>query len=54
MKKEGLAYFQDTHLTVIAMFLFLAVFLGMVIWVYRKKGKKHYDELANLPLNKED
>lgn len=36
----------------IAMFIFLACFLGLIIYVF-SRSKKHYDEAANLPLDKD-
>ncbi len=54
MKQQALAYFTDSYLIVIALFLFLSVFLGYLIWVWRKGSKKHYDYLSQLPLHEED
>lgn len=34
----------------IAMFIFLACFLGLIFYVF-SRSKKHYDDVANLPLD---
>lgn len=49
MKQEGLAYFTDTWLTLIALVIFFGFFVCMVIKVYRIK-KEYYDVMSNLPL----
>lgn len=36
----------------IAMFIFLACFLGLIVYVFTR-SKKHYDETAHLPLDKD-
>lgn len=51
MLREGLAFFTDTHLTVIALVLFFCTFLGIVLWTFRKSARGHYEEMANLPLD---
>jgi cbb3-type cytochrome oxidase subunit 3 len=54
MKQQALSYFTDSYLIVIALFLFLFVFLGYILWVGRKGSKKHYDYLSQLPFREED
>jgi cbb3-type cytochrome oxidase subunit 3 len=51
MLREGLSYFTDTHLTVFALLLFFLTFLGVVLWTYRGSARKHYEEMARLPLD---
>ena len=53
MKQEGLKYFTSLELTGFAFFLFLLTFIGIVIWTYRRSGKKEYDEIAQAPLREE-
>lgn len=36
----------------IALLLFVAVFIGIVAWVYRRSGRRHYDYMASLPLDR--
>jgi len=36
---------------VVAMLFFFVAFVGIVIWTYRKSGRKHYEEMAKLPLD---
>jgi len=51
MLREGLALFSDTGLALVALFLFLATFLGVVLWTYRKSARKYYEDMARLPLD---
>jgi len=51
MLREGLAFFSYTYLTVIAMLLFLGTFVGVVLWTFRKSARKHYEEMAEMPLD---
>ncbi len=51
MLREGLAFFTDTHLTVIALVLFFSTFAGVVLWTFRKSARKHYEYMARLPLD---
>jgi len=54
MKQEGLKYFTDTHLTLIALLLFFSFFVCMLFVVMSKKNKKRYEELANIPLEEKN
>ena len=55
MKQEGLAYFTDTHWTLLALFLFLISFIGIVLWTYRKRAKTFYEnEMARKPLEEDE
>lgn len=54
MKQIALSYFTDTHLIIIGFFLFFCVFLGSLVWVFRKGSKKHYDSLSQMPLREEE
>lgn len=38
----------------IATLVVMVAFLGMVAWVYGYRGKKYYDDAANLPFDEED
>jgi cbb3-type cytochrome oxidase subunit 3 len=51
MLREGLAFFTDTYLTMIAFALFFVTFVGIVLWTYRRSARSHYDEMARLPLD---
>lgn len=53
MKQEALKYFTDTHLTLIAMLIFFATFLGFIIWSMSVR-KAHIQKLAYLPLNEDE
>ena len=50
MKQEALALFTDTHWTIIALFIFFTCFSIITIWSLRRNGKKHYDQMAHMPL----
>ena len=53
MKQEVLANFPYTWLTVVGFFLFLSVFIGMIIWVFKKDSKKHFDNCSRIPFEGE-
>jgi cbb3-type cytochrome oxidase subunit 3 len=50
MKQQALSYFTDIHLTIFGMFLFLAVFVGVVLWSYRRGANETYRYMEQLPL----
>ena len=41
----------ESKAKVAAMLFFFAAFVGIAIWTYRKSGRKHYEEMAKLPLD---
>jgi cbb3-type cytochrome oxidase subunit 3 len=54
MKSVALANFPFVGLTVIALVLFALVFLGFVVWTFRKESSKIYKHAENLPLEGEE
>ncbi len=50
MKKQVFESFDLTILPSIGMVLFLTVFIGMIIWVFRKNSKEIYQEMSQIPL----
>ena len=50
MKKLALASWEHGTLTGIALLLFLSVFIGVVIWVFRKSSKSDFEKAERLPL----
>jgi len=50
MIREFLSHLHWTWLPVISMILFMAVFIGACLWVYRKGSQEIYRELGDLPL----
>jgi cbb3-type cytochrome oxidase subunit 3 len=50
MMKEALAYFPLKFMPMLGLALFLFMFLMVVLWVYRRSGKKVYEHLSFLPL----
>ena len=51
MLREGLAFFTDTNLTLVALVLFFVTFLGVLLWTFRKSAREHYKDMAKLPLD---
>jgi cytochrome c oxidase cbb3-type subunit IV len=37
----------------VALLLFLAVFVGMLVWIYRPGSRRIYDRQANLPFDED-
>ena len=53
MKQVVLAGFNWTSLTNFALVLFLGLFIGMMIWVFRKDSKDIYREASSMPFAEE-
>lgn len=53
MIRESLAHLHWTTLPVVSMLLFASIFVGVLIWVYRKESHRIYQEMGQLPLEKE-
>jgi len=51
MKSEVLSNFTFTLLPIIALILFVVLFVGVVFWVYRKSSGDVYGKASDLPLN---
>ncbi len=51
MIRDFLSTLHWSLLPVISMFLFISVFLGALIWVFRKESTQVYAELGALPLD---
>jgi cbb3-type cytochrome oxidase subunit 3 len=45
----ALSYFKDIEIIIIALVIFLSVFVVIVLWAL-KRPKKEIEEMANLPL----
>jgi cbb3-type cytochrome oxidase subunit 3 len=50
MKQEGLSYFTDTGMVSVGLLIFLAWFVGMLVWVHRKEAKRQYEAISLFPL----
>lgn len=48
-----LGTFELTTWPQISVVVFMAAFIGLILWVYRPKGKKRYEEEARMPLEDE-
>jgi len=51
MKSTVLSQFTMPWLTAMACLLFVGVFLGILIWTFRRGSKKVYEECGQIPLN---
>lgn len=49
MKSQVLSNFAWTDLTVLAFIIFLAFFIFVVVWTFRKGSKRFYDDAGNIP-----
>ena len=49
MIRDALAHLHWSVLPVVSMFMFMSVFIGVLIWVYRKDSNHIYKEMENLP-----
>lgn len=47
--RDALAQFPHIWLTCIGLILFLSVFLGSILWVFRPKTEKLYTYVADIP-----
>lgn len=45
--------FDDINLALTGLSIFIAVFVGSLIWVYFVQSQKHYDQMSHLPLQDE-
>lgn len=54
MIQESLKNFPFIWLTCIALLLFLGLFLGMLLWIFRKDSTAFYQKIQTLPLQKEE
>jgi len=50
MIREALSHLHWTTLPIISMMMFVGVFLGVLLWVYRRESGKVYHEMEQLPL----
>jgi cbb3-type cytochrome oxidase subunit 3 len=50
MPRDVLTHFPIIDLVVAGQLIFFTVFMGALIWVYRRGSKKFYAGLAALPL----
>jgi cbb3-type cytochrome oxidase subunit 3 len=48
MKQLVLQSWNAPYLSVVALIIFISVFIGAVFWVFRKDSKVIYDEISNL------
>jgi hypothetical protein len=53
MKQQGLAFFTQIDLSILAMMIFFIWFIIMLLWVYKIIPRQHHERLAQLPLQDE-
>ena len=53
MIREFVGHLHWSTLPVVSMFLFMSVFFGALIWVYRKESQSVYSKMSELPLIEE-
>lgn len=49
MKAEVLAHFHLTWMTCAALILFFSLFVGTLIWIFRRGSTDYYKNAAQLP-----
>ncbi|MBP9733236.1 MAG: CcoQ/FixQ family Cbb3-type cytochrome c oxidase assembly chaperone [Candidatus Omnitrophica bacterium] len=54
MKELILAQYTLIPLNCAALLIFLAIFAGSVLWVYRRSGRSYYKYMESLPLKDEE
>ena len=55
MMQEGLKHFTEIPLTLLAMLLFFAIYLGAIAWtLWSKSNASVIERISNLPLHDED
>ena len=50
MIKEALSTFPLHSVRLIALLIFFAVFVGMLMWINRRNSSGYYDKASHLPL----
>lgn len=54
MIKELLAQASPLHLVIFGLLMFWFLFLGIVMWTYRRGAKEKYEEASRIPLMGEE
>lgn len=53
MMSQVLAHFHLPFLSCLGLLLFLTVFVGSVLWVYREDSRAFYEQVQNFPFDEE-
>lgn len=53
MKQEVFQHYTDQNLTIFGLFIFVAFFVGLLFWVYRRTQAPHYKYMSQLPIEGE-
>jgi len=51
MKSDVLSFSEFAYLAEISLVIFMAVFLGAIVWMFRPGAKQAYTACAQLPLD---
>jgi len=51
MLEQVIANMPESRAKLVAMLIFLVLFVVITGWTFRRSGKQHYEEMAKLPLD---
>lgn len=51
MKREAFSRLPETIWPTVGLILFLVTFIGILVWVWRRSSKSHYQRMSKLPLD---
>lgn len=54
MKSAAFANYHDVNMTLIGLGLFMAIFIGSIVWTGLRANRRIYDRLSQVPLHDED
>jgi cytochrome c oxidase cbb3-type subunit IV len=54
MKQHVLSFFPMKSLPMIGLILFLVLFVGVLIWVFRRNSDQFYKKMGQMPLDNEE
>lgn len=53
MKQDVLSLFPHIDWNLFAFILFMTLFGGILVWIFRRGSKKHYEKMSEMPLKEE-
>ena len=54
MFKEALKGYDRLEPSIFALVLFVVVFIGIIVWTYKRSSRKHFEYMSRLPLDGRD
>ena len=54
MHRDVLTHFPLMSLVVFGQLLFFAIFLGAIVWVFRRRSREFYQDLSQMPLRENE